>query len=114
MIHRMSLMHASRRERRLEAVARLVAEQSVDAVVAVVSDRIAGMSLCEARGYIRARATAELRRRTRLSLRSIPESEDAWVAEIVARSSDRLGPIALRRCAASRGENAAERIAQAA
>lgn len=100
MIKNLLLLYPARRQRRIEAISRHVAEQCIDEVVAIVADCIQAMGLCEARGYIRARAALAVRRQAQMTLMQIPEADDAWETEIVARAADRLAPLALRRCAA--------------
>jgi len=102
MIHHLLLLYPARRQRCIDAIARHVAEQSIDVVAELVKDHIQAMSLCEARGYIRARATAELRCKARLALRKIPEADAGWENEVVAKAADRVAPLALRQCAAQK------------
>ena len=100
MIQHFRLFQAARRQRRIDSLARHVAEQSIDCVVRLVDGNVRSMNLCEARGYIRARATAELRRTARVVLTRIPEADADWELDIVACAADRVAPMALRRCAA--------------
>lgn len=86
-------------QRRLEAIVRQVADLSIEGVVDAVEGRTAGMSLCELRGYIRARAGGEIRRQARLVLSRHPGADPAWEAEVVARAADRVAPLAIRRLA---------------
>jgi N-acetylglutamate synthase-like GNAT family acetyltransferase len=74
----------------MDGVVRLVAEQSVAAVCRVVSSRIPEMSLCEARGYIRARAGLEIRRQSRFGLWRELGVDAAWENAVVARATERV------------------------
>ena len=78
------------RRRLMDGVVRLVAEQSVAAVCRVVSSRISGMSMCEARGYIRARAGLEIRRQSRLALSRELGADADWENAVVARATERV------------------------
>ncbi len=89
----------NRADRRIEAIVRQVADLSVEAVADLVDGRTAGMSICELRGYIRARAGLELRRQTRLVLSRHPEANPAWATTIADRAGDRIAPLVIRRLA---------------
>ena len=84
------------RRRLMDGVVRLVAEQSVATVCRVVGTRIAGMSLCEARGYIRARAGLEIRRQTRAALSRELSADAAWENAVVARATERVVALVMR------------------
>ncbi|MAT71607.1 MAG: hypothetical protein CMJ58_19035 [Planctomycetaceae bacterium] len=84
-------------QRRLDAIVRQVADLSLEGIAQTVEGRTAGMSLCETRGYIRARATAEVRRQTRNVLERHPGASLDWESEVVARAADRVAPLVLRR-----------------
>lgn len=84
-------------QRRLDAIVRHVTDLSLEGVAEAVEGRTGGMSLCETRGYIRARATAEVRRQARMVLLRHPGAPDEWEAEVVARAADRVAPLVLRR-----------------
>ncbi|MCA9236573.1 MAG: hypothetical protein KDA44_13950 [Planctomycetales bacterium] len=86
-------------QRRMDAIVRQVADLSLDGVADAVEGRTEGMSLCETRGYIRARATVEIRRQARIVLQRHPGADLAWEAEVVARAADRVAPLVLRRLA---------------
>ena len=87
--------------RRIDALVRQVADLSVEGVVETVEGRTGGMSLCEMRGYIRARAAAEIRRQTRLVLARHAGAEAEWEGEITSRAADRVAPLVMRRLASS-------------
>jgi hypothetical protein len=84
------------RRRLMDGVVRLVAEQSAAAVSRVVAGRIHGMSLCEARGYVRARAGVEVRRQTRTALCREVNSDAAWKNAVAARATERVVALVMR------------------
>jgi hypothetical protein len=84
------------RRRLMDGVVRLVAEQSAAAVSRVVAGRIHGMSLCEARGYIRARAGVEIRRQTRAAISREVNSDMAWENAVAARATERVVALVMR------------------
>jgi hypothetical protein len=94
------LRAAGSRRRTIDALVRQVAEASADVVVDIVADKLAGMGPCEARGYIRARAGREVRRRAWLAVRREAELSGAWEA-IAVRASDRVPPLVMRRLSAA-------------
>jgi len=81
----------------VDAMTRQVAEQSVEDVCQRVATHMDGMTLSEARGYIRARAAGIVRRQTRLAISRNPGTGQD-IAEVVARSAtERILPTVLRR-----------------
>jgi hypothetical protein len=93
---------AARRRRALDALVRRIAEASVEAVCQLVGDRIALMTVCEARGYVRARAGREVRRQARLAFSQQPGVNSAWEPLVVLRAAERVAPLALRQLSAQR------------
>lgn len=93
---------AARRRRSLDALVRHVAEASVEAVSQLVSERVGTMSVCEARGYVRARAAAEIRRQARLAFSRQPGVDPVWESLVVLRATERVAPLALRYIASTR------------
>jgi hypothetical protein len=93
---------AARRRRMLDALVLRIAESSVDAICELVADRIQSMGLCEARGYVRARASAEIRRQARQAFAQQPGVDPAWEPLVVLRATERVGPLALRQLSATR------------
>jgi hypothetical protein len=87
------------RRQMIDAIARQVAAASVEDVERLVRRRIAKMGPCEARGYIRARAGREIRRRARLAVAMRPSMAASWET-IAVRASDRIAPLVMRRLAA--------------
>jgi hypothetical protein len=81
----------------VDALVRKVAELSVESVAARVAVQVEAMSLPEARGYIRARATQVVRRQTRLAIAKHPGASLAWTRSIVRASTERLLPLVLRK-----------------
>lgn len=95
---------AAARSRRsaLDALVKQVAEASVESVVRLVGDRTAGMSPCEARGYVRARSSVEIRRQVRVALSHRPTGEQQWESLITARAAEAAPALVLRRLAAAK------------
>ena len=94
---------AARRRRSIDALVRHVAESSVEAVCQLVIDRVREMPLCEARGYVRARASREIRRQARQAFANHSGVDAAWEPLVVLRATERVAPLALRRILADRG-----------
>lgn len=88
-----------RRERGVEALARQVADLSVEAVCRRIGGKIAGMSHYELRGYVRARAAAEITRQARAAIRRSPGADIGWEPAIVERATDRVVPMSVRHIA---------------
>lgn len=93
---------AARRRRTIDELVRRVTEASVAPVCRLVAHRILGMSVCEARGYVRARAAAEIRRQARLAFTSQPGVDRSWEPLVIFRVTERVGQLALRQLTASR------------
>jgi hypothetical protein len=93
---------AARRRRVLDALVRRIAEASVEAICQLVGDRIASMSVCEARGYVRARAAGEIRRQARIAFSEQPGVDAAWEPLVVLRATERVAPLALRQLSSGR------------
>ena len=83
----------------LDALARQVAELSVESICRLVGSRVAEMSLFESRGYIRARSGAEIRRQTELAILRHPVATFSWAPAVVARATERIVPLAVRQLA---------------
>lgn len=98
---------ATRRRQALDALVRRIAESSVDAICQLVAGRVESMSVCEARGYVRARAAAEIRRQARAAFALQPGVDPAWEPLVVLRAVERAAPMALRQLAA-RGRQSVE------
>jgi hypothetical protein len=84
------------RRRLLDALVRQVADDSLDAVCRLVAARVETMTLCEARGYIRARAAREVRRQVRAAIARHPVAQASWELPLVVRATERVAPLALR------------------
>ncbi len=80
----------------LDAVVRQVAEESLDDVSQLVAGRTNGMNFSEARGYLRARASKIVRRRTRIVLAKSPEFKPSELAKIAQLATERLVPLVIR------------------
>jgi len=81
---------------KIEALARQVAEGCVEDVAQLVAGRVEDMTLSEARGYVRARSAAIVRRHTRLAIVRLPHAVQAWSTGIVRSATERIIPQVLR------------------
>ena len=81
---------------KIEALARQVAELSLESATALVTGKMDGMSLSEARGYVRARATRIVRRQTRIAIIGHPQALSCWSEPIVRQATEKLVPLVLR------------------
>lgn len=81
---------------RIEAIARQVAEQSVAEVSQLVRDRVQGMCLAEARGYVRARSVRTVQRYARMALNSEQGLTASSLDQVVSSASQQLVPLVLR------------------
>ena len=81
---------------KVEAFARQVADESVQDVAQLVANQMEGMTLSEARGYVRARSAQIVRRQTRLAVNRHPNATPDWSASIVRTATERLVPLVLR------------------
>lgn len=97
---------AARRRRMLDALVLRIAESSVEAICQLVAERVQPMGLCEARGYVRARSAAEIRRQARLAFSQQPGVDLAWEPLVVLRATERAASLALRQLASARGRQA--------
>ena len=97
--HLMRALSVSQRKA-LDLMSREVAASSEETVYRLVVHSVDSMSLSETRGYIRARASREVRRRTRRALADIGESGTDQIAKVARRSTERLVPVVMRRLSA--------------
>lgn len=81
---------------RVNAIARQVVDESVEDVAQLVTSRMDGMTLSEARGFVRARSAQIVRRQTRLAINRNPSAESDWNALIIRSATERLVPLVLR------------------
>lgn len=81
---------------RVEGLARQVVEASLQEVSRLVAGKIHQMSLAEARGYVRARSAAVVRRQTALALRLQSPATAQLSAAIIPAATERLVPQVLR------------------
>jgi hypothetical protein len=95
-----------RRRRMLDGLVTRIVELSAPAVCALVADRLVGMTLCEARGYIRARSGREIRRQVRLAFSQQSGINAAWEPLVVLRAAEKVTPAVLRQLSAARGQHA--------
>jgi hypothetical protein len=92
--------------RTLDALVRHVAEASVEAVCGLVAPQINSMTVSEARGYIRGRASAIVRRQAQLACRQMAGIDPAWQGQVAHHAIDRLMPHVLRQASAGRARHA--------
>jgi hypothetical protein len=76
--------------RNIEPIVRQIAEQSLAEVCQLVEGRMAGMTLAEARGYVRARATQIVMRESRIAIAKSIEVEYAEMATVARQATERL------------------------
>ncbi len=81
--------------KKVETLIRQVADASLAIICERVASQIGSMSLSEARGYIRARATQVVMQETRQALTRIPEANLDWIDTIVRAATERLVPTVL-------------------
>jgi hypothetical protein len=106
-----SQLLAVRRRRRLDSLVAHVVESCVPAVIELVAERLKGMTLCEARGYVRARAGREIRRQTRVAFANQPAVHAGWQSLVVLRASEKVAPVVLRQISAMESRQATVRRA---
>jgi hypothetical protein len=80
-----------------EPLVRQIAEQSLAEVCQRVEGRLHGMSLAEARGYIRARASQIVMHEARLAIANSPDVEFTAMADVVRQATERLIPQVIRK-----------------
>jgi hypothetical protein len=95
-----SQLLAVRRRRLLDSLVAHVVESCVRAVIELVAERLKGMTLCEARGYVRARAGREIRRQARMAFANQPGANAGWESLVVMRASEKVAPVVLRQISA--------------
>lgn len=81
---------------KVEAFARQVVDESVEDVAQLVANQMEGMTLSEARGYVRARSAQIVRKQTRLAVNRHPDAAPDWSASIIRTATERLIPLVLR------------------
>ena len=89
--------------RLIDALARQVADLSVEELCRLAAGPIAAMTMCEARGYLRARSAGEIRRQAKIVLARHPEASHSWLDEVMQVAAERIVPLALRQIAAGVG-----------
>ncbi len=80
----------------IDAVVRQVAEQSLESVCKQVEDCVDGMTLPEARGYVRARAAKIVRRQARQVISRQPAAIQELKDMVVQAATERILPAVLR------------------
>ena len=80
-----------------EPLVRQIAEQSLAEVCQLVEGRMAGMTLAEARGYVRARATQIVMRESRIAIAKSTDVEYAEMATVARQATERLISQVIRR-----------------
>ena len=96
MINQLAKLLTSNSTGRMEALARQVADLSLEGVCLLVGDRIDKMSFSEARGYVRARAARVVRKQARLVISRNPGTNEAWLDPITRSATERIVPLVLR------------------
>ena len=96
---------------KVEAFARHVVDESVEEVAQLVANQMEGMTLSEARGYVRARSAQIVLRQTCLAVNRHPNAAPDWSASIVRTATERLVPLVLRQTAVGIPRQAANRTA---
>ena len=81
---------------KVDAVARQVVDTCLANATQLVARELAGMSLSEARGFIRARCGRLLRRHTRMAIHNHPEASPQWAPQVLLLATERLIPVVLR------------------
>lgn len=82
---------------RIDALARQVADLSVESVCQLVCGRVESMTFSEARGYVRARAGGIVRKQARLVINRQRGAEQAWEDAVTRVATEQLVPLVLRR-----------------
>jgi hypothetical protein len=80
-----------------EQLVRQISEQSLAAVIEQAQGRLVGMTVAEARGYVRAKATQIVLRETRLAIANSTEVEFCDMATIARQATERLIPQVIRK-----------------
>jgi hypothetical protein len=84
-----------------EKLVRQIAEQSLAAVCEQAHGRLTGMTVAEARGYVRAKATQIVLRETRLTIANSSEADFCDMATIARQATERLIPQVIRKAHSS-------------
>ncbi len=82
--------------RSLDSLVRQVAEQCAPTVSALTAGRVDAMSVCETRGYIRARAGVLVRRHARAAMSRVPASSASLEPLVAARATERVVALVMR------------------
>ena len=80
----------------IDALARLVADVSLESVCQLVSGHVESMTFSEARGYVRARAGSLVRKQARVAINCQPGAEEAWIDAIAHGATEQIVPLVLR------------------
>jgi hypothetical protein len=96
MLEAVAKIFRSQPSAKINAITRQVVDDSVADVAQLVANRMEGMMLSEARGYVRARSAQVVRRQTRLVLHRHPIASADWSASIIRSATERLVPLVLR------------------
>jgi hypothetical protein len=80
-----------------EPLVRQIAEQSLAEICQLVEGRMANMTLAEARGYVRARATQVVLRESRIAIAKSTDVEFAEMATVARQATERLISQVIRR-----------------
>lgn len=96
---------------KVRTLANQVAEASLSDAIRLISTELAGMSLAEARGYVRARCGRLVRRQTRIAIKALPTADASWSPAVVSIATERLIPLVLREAKVGVPRAAANRAA---
>jgi hypothetical protein len=80
----------SLRARRTETMVRLVAERCVDEILLEIAGRTEGMSVSEAKGYIRSRATCSVLKNSRQVLAEAEINDLSQLAPLARLATERV------------------------
>jgi hypothetical protein len=80
-----------------EPLIRQIADRSLAEVCHQVEGRMRDMSLAEARGYVRARATQVVMREARLAIANSTDLDFSAMADVVRQATERLIPQVIRK-----------------
>ncbi len=80
-----------------EPLVRQIAEQCLAEVCQLVAGRMDGMTLAEARGYVRARSTQVVLRQARIAIANSTDVELSAMAGLARMATERLIPQVIRK-----------------
>lgn len=99
MIRRFAKLFQLASSKAIDSLAGQVAEACTESVYQRVVAQVEAMTLSEARGYVRARASQLVRRQTRLAISQTTDAKVDWSEQIVRVATERIVPRVLRQAA---------------